>query len=248
MKKIFSIFAAVLFAGSMIAADALFTETFCARRIDSKTGEPGSTYIQKTDKGYWPYASQWYEGYATEGGTVDGNQYDNDYTAVSSYTVSIRGKKLNGAETSTVGLFFGANKAEDQNYVKFEGALPKIPAGGAYLNFEICSSETDGGNLETMVIKVNDGDALAVPAITLGNKATTKIVSVVLPEGQMESLYFAFNNVDAQKFISKFWIDTEAAGVENVVLGEKAQKVMIDGNVYVIRNNKLFNLQGAQVR
>ena len=36
--------------------------------------------------------------------------------------------------------------------------------------------------------------------------------------------------------------------IENVVLTEKAQKVMIDGNIYIIRDGKMFNLQGAQVR
>ena len=37
-------------------------------------------------------------------------------------------------------------------------------------------------------------------------------------------------------------------GIENIVLTEKAQKVLVDGVVYIIRDNKLFNLQGAQVR
>lgn len=37
-------------------------------------------------------------------------------------------------------------------------------------------------------------------------------------------------------------------GIENVTLTEKAQKVMIDGVMYIVRDNKLFNLQGAQVR
>lgn len=37
-------------------------------------------------------------------------------------------------------------------------------------------------------------------------------------------------------------------GVENVVLTEKAQKVMVDGVMYIIRDNKLFNIQGTQVR
>ena len=40
----------------------------------------------------------------------------------------------------------------------------------------------------------------------------------------------------------------ELAGLENIVLTEKAQKVMVDGAVYVIRNNKLYNLQGTQLR
>ena len=37
-------------------------------------------------------------------------------------------------------------------------------------------------------------------------------------------------------------------GIENVTLTEKVQKVMIDGVMYIVRDNKMFNLQGAQVR
>jgi hypothetical protein len=37
-------------------------------------------------------------------------------------------------------------------------------------------------------------------------------------------------------------------GIENVVLTEKAQKVMVDGVMYIIRDNKMFNVQGTQVR
>ena len=37
-------------------------------------------------------------------------------------------------------------------------------------------------------------------------------------------------------------------GIENIVLTEKAQKVVVDGAVYIVRDNKMFNLQGAQVR
>lgn len=37
-------------------------------------------------------------------------------------------------------------------------------------------------------------------------------------------------------------------GIENVVLGEKAQKVMVDGVLYIVRDGKMFNVQGAQVR
>ena len=241
MKKLFA-FIAVVLACATLSAQTLFTETLETRR--------NSTYIDKTDKGYWPYASQWYAGYAAQNDkTVEGNQFDNDYTAVSSYTASVRGKKLNGSDQSSVGLYFGANKAEDQNYVKFEGALPEIPVGVEYfLFFEVCSTETDGGDLSTMVVKVNDA-AVEVPATTLDDKFVTSEVKIALAAGQIESLYFAFNNVPSQKFIPKFWIAAAGeSGVENVVLGEKAQKVMVDGQVYVIRNNKLFNLQGVQVR
>lgn len=37
-------------------------------------------------------------------------------------------------------------------------------------------------------------------------------------------------------------------GIENVVLTEKAQKVMVDGVLYIVRDNKMFDVRGAQVR
>ena len=39
-----------------------------------------------------------------------------------------------------------------------------------------------------------------------------------------------------------------AQGIENIVLTEKTQKVVVDGVLYIVRDNKLFNIQGAQVR
>ena len=40
----------------------------------------------------------------------------------------------------------------------------------------------------------------------------------------------------------------EETAVENVVLTEKAQKMVVDGQVYVIRDNKMYNVIGTQVR
>jgi hypothetical protein len=37
-------------------------------------------------------------------------------------------------------------------------------------------------------------------------------------------------------------------GIENVVMTEKAQKVMVDGVLYIVRDGKMYNVQGAQVR
>ena len=37
-------------------------------------------------------------------------------------------------------------------------------------------------------------------------------------------------------------------GVENVELTEKAQKVMVEGVLYIIRDNKMYNVQGIRVR
>ena len=54
--------------------------------------------------------------------------------------------------------------------------------------------------------------------------------------------YYEFASGAQLKLLQK------AEGIENVVLTEKAQKVVVDGVIYIIRDNKLFNLQGTQVR
>ena len=40
----------------------------------------------------------------------------------------------------------------------------------------------------------------------------------------------------------------QSEGIENVVLTDKAQKVSVDGQLFIIRDGKMFNAQGAQVR
>jgi hypothetical protein len=44
------------------------------------------------------------------------------------------------------------------------------------------------------------------------------------------------------------WTEKPVEGIENVVLTEKANKVVVDGVLYIIRDNKMFNVQGTQVR
>jgi len=41
---------------------------------------------------------------------------------------------------------------------------------------------------------------------------------------------------------------TEPQGIENITLTEKAQKVVVDGVIYIVRDNKMFTVQGTQVR
>ncbi len=254
MKKFFAILAVVMFA---VAANAevLFQETFATRRA--------STYIvkAKTSSGEaWPYASQWFTGYEAKDATknVVGNQFDNDYTTVASYGVSIRGKKLNGSNDNTVGLYFskspnqsGTAITAEKNYVQFEGALPEIPAEGTYfLHLEVSPQEgvDSPSDASKLVVKIN-GAAVTVPATALADQTgVTADVAIPLSAGQIESLFIAFDEVDNQKFISNIRIDAEAQGIENIVLTEKAQKVMVDGVVYVIRDGKMYNALGTQVR
>lgn len=43
------------------------------------------------------------------------------------------------------------------------------------------------------------------------------------------------------------WTPVEQ-GIENITLTEQAQKVVVDGVLYIVRDNKMFNVQGTQVR
>lgn len=80
---------------------------------------------------------------------------------------------------------------------------------------------------------------------------------VQIQDGQLQfSKYWSddsYEGVDC-KAIEFDWSDpqvcrwTVASGVENVVLTVKAQKVMVDGVLYIVRDNKLFNVQGTQLR
>lgn len=63
-----------------------------------------------------------------------------------------------------------------------------------------------------------------------------------------------------QKYVSEYGTTIEitggaveilsapAEGIEEVVLTEKVQKVMVDGVLYIVRDNKMYNVQGVQVR
>lgn len=44
------------------------------------------------------------------------------------------------------------------------------------------------------------------------------------------------------------FVPEEATGITNIILPEKVQKVVVDGVMYIVRDGKLFSIQGAQVR
>ena len=78
------------------------------------------------------------------------------------------------------------------------------------------------------------------------------------PDYLVENDQFVYVKGKIQKYVkdSKVQIEIgkgtathrDGQGVENVVLTEQAQKVVVDGVIYIVRDGKMFNLQGAQVR
>lgn len=66
--------------------------------------------------------------------------------------------------------------------------------------------------------------------------------------GTLAKYYRASKNDVVIEVIDGTMAKVGGQGIENVTLTEKVQKVMIDGVMYIVRDNKMFNLQGAQVR
>lgn len=60
--------------------------------------------------------------------------------------------------------------------------------------------------------------------------------------GDHKSISLDFSNPEKYRWTVK------EQGIENIVLTEKAQKVVVDGVLYIVRDNKMFNVQGTQVR
>lgn len=73
---------------------------------------------------------------------------------------------------------------------------------------------------------------------------------VVIVTGKIEHYYGEGTSGEFHNYeISRgTLVHAEGAGVENIALGVEAKKVMMDGVVYIVRDNKLFNLQGVQIR
>ena len=72
---------------------------------------------------------------------------------------------------------------------------------------------------------------------------------MALEKGTMVRLIEELDLTDATKYA---WMENAPeplpTGIEHIVLTEKAQKVIMDGVIYIVRDGKLFNAIGAQVR
>jgi len=73
---------------------------------------------------------------------------------------------------------------------------------------------------------------------------------LVLVEGNLTHTQNEAGDKDYYEFASgaQLKLLEKAQGIENVVLTEQVQKVVVDGVIYIVRDNKMFNLQGVQVR
>jgi hypothetical protein len=77
-----------------------------------------------------------------------------------------------------------------------------------------------------------------------------KLAKIDLPVSQHQKVcvYGRLTRMDGAVIVSGNAVNLSRQGIEQLVLTEKAQKVMVDGAIYIIRDKKLYNLQGARVR
>lgn len=77
---------------------------------------------------------------------------------------------------------------------------------------------------------LNEGDLIVL---------TGRIKKYVSQDGSKTTIEIEYGDVD---------VVAAAQGIENIVLTEKVQKVMVDGVLYIVRDNKLYDVRGTQVR
>lgn len=119
------------------------------------------------------------------------------------------------------------------------GWVVSIPTGGSYDPEEgIESFYLSDDNTATR------GDFLA-SQVSIDLEA--QIGQQVAVVGRIQKHKSQSGNVSVQIFKGKA-TNLTRTGIENITLTEKAQKVVVDGVIYIVRDNKMFNLQGAQVR
>ncbi len=106
------------------------------------------------------------------------------------------------------------------------------------------SFEAAGSNIP-VTFELNDLKATA-------NEESGFLVSVpasaTAPAIERELVVTAEDPSVKKTYTISITVAPEQQGIEDIVLTEKAQKVVVDGAVYVIRDNKMFNVTGTRVR
>lgn len=143
------------------------------------------------------------------------------------------------AEALVIGEALADNGYSDKKYVvvgyvakakafeeKYEGAQTFYMSDDATATY----GDFTAYNCNVAAPGVIPGDYVAVTGKIqkyVGNSGTP---TIEITGGEVEILY------------------APAEGIEEVVLTENVQKVMVDGVLYIVRDNKMYNVQGVQVR
>ena len=75
-----------------------------------------------------------------------------------------------------------------------------------------------------------------------------KFVEMGIVEGDQITIKAIYSEYQGKAQVSNAILVEHVQGIENVTLNAKATKMVIDGQLYIVRDGKMFNMTGAQVR
>ena len=279
MKKIFSLFAAVLFAGSMMADVVISGSDFAGQGTASTGSEVSATVEGVTftcDKAYSDdehatlrcykngnititapekIGKLVFQFYSTYNGGLDEevvvNANEWNYALPSQARIEQVTVVFGDAPTPQVDTLSAAEALALAQTLEV-GATTKAVCKALVASIKTAYSEQYGN----ITVWLNDdpestyGDIQAYRAsCSAEDGLNLKEHDQVLVVGNLTHTQSSDGSKDYYEFAAGAKLTRLAAqGIENIVLTEDAQKVIVDGVVYIVRDGKMFNVQGAQVR
>jgi len=143
------------------------------------------------------------------------------------------------AEACAEALKLGDNETSTQNYAVV-GFVAKVTEeySEQYKNISFYMTDEQGSTYGDLQIRRAKISAEEGASLASGDR--------VLVVGKLTNNFYNDKNTP-QIYQGNASVEWKQA-IENIILTEKVNKVIVDGNVYIVRDGKLFNMQGAQVR
>ena len=167
-------------------------------------------------------------------------------------------------EVAKLGINFPAENCPADNNIEMAGSfaegtmvMEKIVATGYFVNYDFVNAAAD----DTFKFRAVDNNELVLcKFIPANGDKEEKWVQAIFKFGnywQDDSWHGTpckYIELDLSDGAQYAWMegmpepDPEDQGISNTAVGEKAQKVIMDGMIYIVRDGKLFNLQGMEVK
>ncbi|MBO5618664.1 MAG: hypothetical protein J5902_01640 [Paludibacteraceae bacterium] len=180
-----------------------------------------------------------------------------------SITISIKGDEPQvERELTKLGFNFPSENIPADNDIEMAGTfeegtmwMEKIIATGWFVSYDFVNAAED----ETFKLRSkSNNDLVLCQFIPANNGEGGKWVQAIFTFGNYWSddtwkgTPCKLIEEDLSDAAQYAWMEgmpePQPTGIEHIVLTEKAQKVIVDGMIYIVRDGKLFNLTGAQVR
>ncbi len=274
MKKIFSLFAAVLFAGSMMA-DVVISGSDFAGQGTAQSGSPVSATVEGVtftcDKAYSDDAHNTLRCYKNGVITITAPEKIGKlvFQFYSTYTGDLDTEVAVNANEWTYTLSSQA-RIEQVTIVYGDAPVPVVTLDTVSVADAVEIGMALDDNAKTTKDYVVAGYVVKAYDPKEDGAQTWFMADEAGAFGEFEAYFctpdqavaendFVYVKGKIQKYVKEgknpqIEISNGTAthgapqGIENIVLTEDAQKVIVDGVVYIVRDGKMFNVQGAQVR